>query len=247
MFMDNRELMAQARTQLRGKWGVAVATFLVYLIISCIPGAIPVVGWIASFVISGPILVGLHIFSLAIVRGKELKTGQLFDAFPFFVNGLVAYILVMILILLWTLLFLVPGIILGTLYFLTPSIMADVSVSILVIIFIFAILCTLLLSVPGIMAAFSYSMTFFILADNMQLDGLEAIRRSKAMMNGHKWRLSCLIGRFTGWIILGVLTLLIGFLWIGPYIMVSLAQFYEDIRGAEHVVQQPELAITPGS
>ncbi len=207
MPIENRELMAQTRTLLRGKWGIAVATFLVYLVISCLPGAIPVVGWIAGFVIAGPLLVGLHVFSLAIVRGKKLKTAQLFDGFPFFANGLVAYILALVFTILWT----------------------------------------LLLIVPGIIAAFSYSMTFFILADNMQLDGLEAIRRSKVMMDGHKWRLSCLLGRFTGWIILGILTLGIGFLWIGPYIMASMAKFYEDIRGAEQPVKQPELAITPGS
>jgi uncharacterized membrane protein len=68
---------------------------------------------------------------------------------------------------------------------------------------IFIFLWSLLLIVPGIMAAFSYAMTFFILADDRTVDGLEAIRRSKAMMYGHRWRLCCLVGRFTGWILLG--------------------------------------------
>jgi uncharacterized membrane protein len=205
MAMDNRELMTFARAQLRGEWGVAAAVFLVYLVLSFLPGAIPVVGWIGGFLIAGPLMVGLHIFSLSIARSQVHAAGQLFEGFSSFTNGLVAYILATIFIMLWT----------------------------------------LLLIVPGIMAAFSYSMTFFVLADNRQLDGLEAIRRSKAMMYGNRWRLSCLIGRFTWWILLGMLTLGIGFLWIGPYLMVSVAKFYEELRGAEEPAQQACRELTP--
>ena len=197
MPMDNRAIMAFARTQLREKWGVAAATFLVYLVITCGLTAIPVIGWIGGFIIGGPLLVGLNVFSLAIARGKDAKAGQLFDGLASFVNGLIAYILVTIYILLWS----------------------------------------LLLIVPGIIAAFSYSMTFFLLADNPQLDGQEAMRQSKAMMDGHKWELSCLVGRFTGWVLVGISTLGIGFLWIGPYLMVSTAKFYDDIRNPEQPVQ----------
>lgn len=205
MPMDNRELMTFARDRLRGKWGVAAATFLVYLVLSFVLNAIPVIGWIGSFLIAGPLLVGLHIFSLSIARDRILSTGQLFEGFPSFANGLVAYILATIFIMLWT----------------------------------------LLLIVPGVMAAFSYSMTFFILADNRNLDGLEAIRRSKAMMYGHRWRLCCLVGRFTWWILLGMITCGIGFIWVGPYLMVSVARFYEELGGAVRDEQPPYRELTP--
>lgn len=206
MPMENREIMAHARARIKGHWGIAVAVFLVYLVITFVLGAIPYVGWVADLLIGGPLFVGLHVFSLAVARGRETRAEQLFDGFSSFANGLVAYLLVVIFTLLWT----------------------------------------LLLIVPGIMAGLSYSMTFFILADNDKTDGLEAIRKSKAMMKGNRWKLSLLLGKFTGWFLVGIFTLGIGFLWIGPYIMVSLAQFYEDIRGSEQVVQQFEPAITPG-
>jgi uncharacterized membrane protein len=198
MPMENQAIMAFARTLLRERWGVAAATFLVYLVITCSLSVIPVLGWIGGLIIGGPLLIGLSIFSLAIARGKNAKASQLFDCFPFFVNGLIAYILVTIYVLLWS----------------------------------------LLLIVPGIIAAFSYSMTFFLLADNPQLDGQEAMKHSKAMMDGHKWELSCLVGRFTGWFLVGIFTLGIGFLWIGPYFMASVAKFYDDIRIGEQSVQQ---------
>jgi uncharacterized membrane protein len=60
---------------------------------------------------------------------------------------------------------------------------------------------------------------------------MDALRRSQHMMKGMKWKLFCLYLRFTGWIILGVLSCMIGFLWVGPYMAASMALFYDDIRG----------------
>lgn len=97
-------------------------------------------------------------------------------------------------------------------------------------VFIFTFLWTLLLIIPGIMAAFSYSMTFFIMADDPSIKPRDAIRKSRAMMQGHRMKLFFLSCRFIGWEILGVLTLGIGFFWIVPYLSVSIAKFYEDIK-----------------
>ena len=97
---------------------------------------------------------------------------------------------------------------------------------------IFTFLWTLLLIVPGIIASFRYAMTFFILADCPQIDALEAIRRSKAMMRGNKGKLFCLAWRFFWWALLCLLTCGIGFIWLGPYIRTSLAKFYDDLKPA---------------
>ena len=211
MPMENRDIMTYARARLDGNWALAVATFLVYFAITFILASIPVAGWAADLLIGGPLFVGLHVFSLAIVRSKEASARQLFEGFSSFANGLVAYLLIAVFTFLWM----------------------------------------LLLIVPGIMAALSYSMTFFILADNPETDGLEAIRKSKAMMYGHRWRLCCLAGRFIGWFLVGIFTMGIGFLWIGPYVMVSVARFYDDVRGARQdipkLAQQAIPALTPGS
>jgi uncharacterized membrane protein len=60
---------------------------------------------------------------------------------------------------------------------------------------------------------------------------LEAITRSRAMMNGKKWKFFCLNMRFIGWALLCILTCCIGFLWLIPYISTSTARFYDDVRG----------------
>ncbi|MBT3278385.1 MAG: DUF975 family protein [Phycisphaerales bacterium] len=94
---------------------------------------------------------------------------------------------------------------------------------------LFVFLWALLLIIPGIIAAMSYSQTFFLLANDRTLGPLQAIRKSKEMMEGHKWRRFCLDWRFFGWSLLCILTLGIGFLWLTPYMFASRAMFFEDL------------------
>ncbi len=94
----------------------------------------------------------------------------------------------------------------------------------------FIFLWTLLLIIPGIIATYAYSMTYFIIADDPSVKASEAIRRSKEMMRGNKWKLFYLYWRFFGWALLCILTLGIGFLWLGPYVQTSLAHFYYDVK-----------------
>lgn len=98
---------------------------------------------------------------------------------------------------------------------------------------IFISLWTLLLIVPGIIATYKYSMAFYILNDNPEIDSMDAINRSKEMMNGYKWKLFCLHLSFIGWWLLSILTLGIGFLWLIPYIKSSTANFYENLRQSQ--------------
>jgi len=95
---------------------------------------------------------------------------------------------------------------------------------------LFILLWSLLLIIPGIIAALSYSMTFYILADDNSIGAMDAINKSKKMMYGYKWKYFCLGLRFLGWAILCILRLGIGFLWLSPYVHVSVTKFYEDIK-----------------
>jgi uncharacterized membrane protein len=93
------------------------------------------------------------------------------------------------------------------------------------------LLWLLLLIVPGIIAAISYSQTFFILAEDSSIRPTEAIDKSKRMMDGHKMKYFFLCLRYLGLGLLCILTLGIGFLWLAPYIQVTNAKFYDDIKG----------------
>jgi uncharacterized membrane protein len=92
------------------------------------------------------------------------------------------------------------------------------------------ILWYLLLIIPGIIKSFAYAQTWFVLVDYPELSANQAINRSEEMMQGHKIKLFLL----SLWILLlvlaGVLTLFIGFFWIGPWIAATSAQFYTEVK-----------------
>lgn len=95
---------------------------------------------------------------------------------------------------------------------------------------LYVILWALLLIIPGIIAAIGYSQTFFILSDNPKISGQDALKKSKELMKGYKWKYFCLCLRFFGWFLLSILTLGIGFLFLVPYANVSFAHFYDDVK-----------------
>ncbi len=103
----------------------------------------------------------------------------------------------------------------------------------------------LLLIVPGILAALDYAMVKFILADDPLYPPGEVLKRSKAMMYGHRWQLVRLWFRFLGWGVLCIFTLGIGLFWLIPYINTALARFYDTIRPFEPVAEPPPVVGTP--
>lgn len=92
-----------------------------------------------------------------------------------------------------------------------------------------AVLGFVLLIVPGVVISIGLSQTFFILADDKSISAVDAVKKSWAMMDGHKWKYFWLSLRFIGWGILCVFTLFIGVLWLLPYMFVSFANFHNDL------------------
>lgn len=216
MKTENVVLMRMARESLQGKWGLAVGTFFVYTLIVLAFQAPakdhPGVG-LLTLIISGPMSLGAAIFSLSLARNQEARFEQIFNGFFSFGKALAAYLLMVLLIGLRALLLVIPICI----YYLFPNLFVMIS------------LC-LLFSIPAIIAALSYSMIFYILADDESIVAMEAIDKSKAMMYGYKWKFLCLELRFLGWALLCILTLGIGFLWLIPWMNVTIAKFYDDIK-----------------
>ena len=97
-------------------------------------------------------------------------------------------------------------------------------------------LCVLIgfifLFVPGIIIGLMLSQTSFILKDDQQIGFLDAMKKSKDMMKGHKSELFWLTLSFIGWFILSCLTLGLGFLLLVPYWYSTAAHFYEDLKSS---------------
>ena len=95
-------------------------------------------------------------------------------------------------------------------------------------------LASALLIVPGIILALAYSMTEYIAAEaDEELDGIETLKKSRTMMNGHKWEYFVLQLSFIGWILLGEITLGIAFIWVLPYMTVTQVYYYDELKKLE--------------
>jgi len=126
MTTTNREIMSNARAALKGKWGLAIGTMLVYMLIICVTGSLKFIGCIISLIIGGPLVVGLYSFFLSLVRKEPgLKIARLFSGFSLFKNAFITYLLVVVFTVLWTLLLIVPGIIAALSYAMTFPLLVD--------------------------------------------------------------------------------------------------------------------------
>ncbi|NLW92427.1 MAG: DUF975 family protein [Syntrophomonadaceae bacterium] len=88
----------------------------------------------------------------------------------------------------------------------------------------------LLLIIPGIIATYAYRMVPYILAENPNIGYKRALELSAQMTKGHKWGIFVLDLSFIGWMILGILALLIGVLFVFPYINATNAELYLILR-----------------
>ncbi|MDR0810776.1 MAG: DUF975 family protein [Paludibacter sp.] len=95
---------------------------------------------------------------------------------------------------------------------------------------VYTFLWSLLLYVPCIIKGISYSMTPYILKDHPELKNNAAIELSMAMMEGKKWKFFLLQLSFIGWAILAAIPFGIGVFWLQPYMSVTKAAFYEEIK-----------------
>lgn len=100
------------------------------------------------------------------------------------------------------------------------------------IINLFTSLWAILFIIPGIIKGYSYSMSFYILADNPNMRIMEAFNWSKKITQGHKMRMFYLGLSFIGWYFLEIITCGIACIWVMPYINVTMANLYMDIKNS---------------
>lgn len=109
--LDNKSIRAEARNRLSGNWGQPIGVFSIYLLITIVLQNIPFIGPIALIFVAGPLTLGFTIYFLKFLKDEESNLNQLFEGFKNYGSVLVTYLLYTIYIILWTLLFIIPGII----------------------------------------------------------------------------------------------------------------------------------------
>ncbi len=92
-------------------------------------------------------------------------------------------------------------------------------------------LLALALIVVEIYLAFMFHFIYLLYLDDPQMKVLEGFSKSRELMKGNKMRFFMLQLSFIGWRLLGLASLGVGLLWIGPYITQTTTNFYLDLTG----------------
>ena len=121
--MTRQQMKALAKQKLKGNWGIALATIIVA---SLITGATSSAFGILELIVIGPLMVGLSCVFLNIFRNGSAKFEDMFHGFVNkFFNNFVTGLLVTVFEVLWSLLFVIPGIVKHYAYAMTFFIQYD--------------------------------------------------------------------------------------------------------------------------
>lgn len=203
--MDRSVLKSNAKSQLSGKWGLAIGTLVAGAIITSgfssvvdiiePESSIPTfLGMIINILLGGVIGLGISKFVLNLATNKEEASfNDLFSGFNIYLKTVGLWIVISIII-------------------------AFLSV---------------LLIVPGIIAALMYSQVFFILSEDNTKSISQCLSESSKMMKGHKCDLFILYLSFIGWWIVAAITFGIGALYVYPYQQVTSANFYLALKNRQ--------------
>ena len=120
--MFAKDYRQAAWKKLSGNWTTAVVSYLIFTVLLSVASYILV----GSLLFSGVLTIGMYIVLLQISRDGSSGFESLFDGFRKGLgNNIVAGILVQLFTFLWSLLFIIPGIIKGYAYSMTYFILAD--------------------------------------------------------------------------------------------------------------------------
>ncbi|MBQ2639126.1 DUF975 family protein [Candidatus Saccharibacteria bacterium] len=117
--MDRVAIKAHAKESISGKIFILLAITIITSIVGGVLGFIPVVGALAAIVIAGPIELSMTMIYLGIVdKNRAPKIEDIINGFKEnnFTRAFVAYLRYTIFTALWSLLFVIPGIIKGISY-----------------------------------------------------------------------------------------------------------------------------------
>ena len=123
--MDLLQLMQKARTLLAPHWVLSIGVCLVYGLAVAVPAELNSYGEMLSFLLAGPLQLGLCFFFLNLVRGQETRFELLFEGFKPLLTVLLSYAIIAALTIVGLILLIVPGIIVALGFSMTYYVIAD--------------------------------------------------------------------------------------------------------------------------
>ena len=119
------QLMRKARTLLEPHWILSIGVCLVCGLMVAIPSELNRYGEIVSFLLAGPLQLGLCFFFLNLIKGKETRFELLFEGFKPLVTVLLSYAIITVLTVVGMVLLVIPGIVVALGFSMTYYIIAE--------------------------------------------------------------------------------------------------------------------------
>jgi uncharacterized membrane protein len=106
---------------------IVLSNFVIGLVIGLVSlvGMIPFIGWIVMILLIPPLAIGFFRFNAKCVRGQPAALGDCFSGFDVFGTSVLAYILMILLIVVGTVLCILPGIYLAISYAFAWNLLAE--------------------------------------------------------------------------------------------------------------------------
>ena len=181
-----RELRRKAFSALEATWPTLLALTLAINLISYLAGqlsGIPLLGLLASILLSIPMM-GVLKGKMAYLRGTPLQFDCFSSMFPHWTKVICYELWVMLFTFLWML----PGVIMTFLGFAMVALAVDGSAGAGIAALIFMYGGLVLMLVLLFRAVLNYMVSSCLLVDDPDMGGLVTLEKSKAMMRGNRWR-----------------------------------------------------------
>ena len=123
--MTRVELKNKAKEQIKGKIGILFLIFLIITMIEVGSSFVPVIGWFAAIIIVPAFDISLSMIFLNLAKGEDVSVGDAFKGFNITGKAVWLYIITIFFTFLWSLLFVIPGIIKAFSYSMAQYILAD--------------------------------------------------------------------------------------------------------------------------
>lgn len=237
--VDIGKIKAKARKSLNGKYIDPVIATLIYalLIMMCIATACyikePPMTIFLGLIITSLFYMGLLQIMIKIARNKKTTFNELFQRTDAFFR---CAAITIVFLAINTICALLEFTAVNSLYvFITYQVDLNIALSSFMI--VVGIILSAAIMVFWIILMLCLSQSYFILYDNEDMPLGDIFKVSMDMMEGHKADYIMLCLSFIGWIILGIFTLGILYLWLIPYIKVSMVNFYDKIKKDVKIIE----------
>lgn len=231
--MGRAEIKRYAKSVFKEQW----STILLILVLT-IPayGIAMLFGFgVGKMVVAGPITFGLYYVCMKAAKGEKTDWKEMFMGFRerfadsfiaglimlicegFAIAGIVAFIVEFVIS--------VPMLVINSYWGISASFAVGV---------IFNLLWTAALAVVGILLYLAFALAPIVLLKEPETRGMDALKKSKALMTGEKGGLFVFYLSYIGWGILCGMTCGLLYIYVGPYFWTAKTMYLEQIYDKKH-------------